>query len=518
MDPATVALSEGLEPNEPIAISKLDRILTSCFEHIKKRQQDEIVLVPDFEVTMVAMCLRDCKFPLAESPRIYIILRLLDAPAVAFDEFVNYGAKDTALPFENETLPSNLDSEFKTKFLEMQNTVVSLGMRVEKGEYVVTEFDTLGFERESSIGQRDPAWLVESSYSRKMYLVLGKRIPPHAFSEREWNWLKGFQHPHIFTLVGAFGNMEEVCYVLSPPAEIQLSAYLNLALKANAEDRTNYQKALKSFFGCLASGLEFLQRFSIDVTVSIDTIFIYKGKVLYQGGVNPTRPWLKPTLTSRSDRFSVLSYTTTTTRSYYPPEISYDYRLYPPTLTPFLSSDMLNKSTKWLGLVFLNILAVLGDKQLVDVVPLPASIWTENPRDWELWGETVAQLEQLIRTELAMPLECAKIMLRLREHRNTTLELKKVVDRIRQHEMTGNEYSFCGPCCRNPVNQDDKDSSPINPESINSATETSQTNSMETQDRPTSRYPKRSNVFNKYWASRNQHDKRWISRFLKPHS
>jgi hypothetical protein len=73
--------------------------------------------------------------------------------------------------------------------------------------------------------------------------------------------------------------------VLSPPAEFHLSDYLRLVAEQRLEDTHMHKKRLRRFlrrvFGCLASGLDFLQCLRIWLPVSLNRILVYKENVLF---------------------------------------------------------------------------------------------------------------------------------------------------------------------------------------------------------------------------------------------
>jgi hypothetical protein len=89
--------------------------------------------------------------------------------------------------------------------------------------------------------------------------------------------------PHFTQFIGSFETLKirVSTMVLAPPAECHFSDYLEGVAARQFENIDAHKSKLKTFFGCLASGLEFLQQHYIHLPVSPYIILVHKGNVMF---------------------------------------------------------------------------------------------------------------------------------------------------------------------------------------------------------------------------------------------
>lgn len=426
----------GLEDDQSTRSDKVQLQLTTILVRIKDGvQNNESSPVSGYDVETIHKCLEILRSPLAETPLIYTVLTLINQTPVG-DEFVKRGCTDSTFPFSVDDLPEALDSEIKKQFLEAQNAVVTRGMRVEKGEHVISEFNRLGFEREFVLGRE---WIIKSAYTGKRYTLLRRAgsPPPNVTdsSVMPYKFLKELRHPHLAQLIGSFEDTKtrEIGMVLSPPAEFHLSYYLRQVAEQRLEDTAVHKEKLRGFFGCLASGLDFLQRHHISSPVSPDKIFVYKGNVLFHPSYGSGY---------HESEYHALSVTSDDID-----QGIYNQINHPRSRDAFLDSQDTHRreDIRWLGLIFLDILAALNATRLE--VLCDRRIWPYNSGKWNSWKQAIQKLEKRVPLKEKVVFEWIKEMLFKIESDDPELTTRDIFLRIQAQESTGNGLSFYGRCC-----------------------------------------------------------------------
>ena len=87
--------------------------------------------------------------------------------------------------------------------------------------------------------------------------------------------LKRLQHQHVVQFVGSYNEPNCIGLIMSPVAEMDFCNYLESA------KRTLFSE-LRTFFGCLAEGLDFLHKSNVrHKDIKPSNILVNKGNVLY---------------------------------------------------------------------------------------------------------------------------------------------------------------------------------------------------------------------------------------------
>ena len=317
----------------------------------------------DAQIQQVARLL--CQFNLQWSkvPRLYIILRTIDCLAI-IDAVIDAGCSDYWLPFTEQGLPSCLHPSKRSRFVAAQTSVMTNSMDLEKGEEGrhchFREQDPLPFEIKGLLGSGGFGQVhrVLSTTSFREYALkrvsrrdmFGGRI---ATVERkracvkqfiaEIEVLKRLKHRHVVEFMGSYTDAQYIGLIMSPVADMDLSAYLARA------DLAVYKEELRTFFGCLTRGLEFLHGQNIrHKDIKPQNILIHSGNVLF------TDFGLAFDFTDQ-DGSTTVSMVNGMTAKYCAPEVAN----YEPRNT---SSDIWS-----LGVVFLEMVAVLKGKTVEQV-------------------------------------------------------------------------------------------------------------------------------------------------------
>lgn len=305
---------------------------------------------------------------------------------------------------------------------QAQDSVANPGERVENGEHVICGFGKLGFERELKLAQD---WIIRSTHSGGRYTLVRSRrwesLDNGEINTKPYQFLRTLRHPHLAQLIGTFSDQRAsvIGMVLSPPAEYHLSDYLERVAKHQFEDTEMHKNRLKTFFGCLASGIDFLQHHHIRLPVSPNIILVSEDTVVF-----PPSHGIKYYDGDRSGPMS-----------YIPDD---DETLYQSALRDSHDGD---KDIKWLGLIFLDVLAALNDTHLYDLLDEAYSFYEEG---WKCWRVGIHKLEERVSPDQKIVIEWIKEML---FKDGPGLTPGDILLRIQSQEAPGEDPNFCGPCC-----------------------------------------------------------------------
>jgi tetratricopeptide (TPR) repeat protein len=197
-------------------------------------------------------------------PRTYIVLRTIDHLNL-LDDIINAGFSDFWFPVTKQRLPECLSTSARTAFCETQYIILTKSMDLEKGQTGqhchFDEDGTLPLQEQGILGTGGFGQVdrVTSLISFKTYAR--KRVRrSHAFRDRkdhinlfidEIQLLKRLRHHHITKFVGSYTDTTYIGLIMSPVAETDLGRYLTDCTAARHPE-------LRTFFGCLATALEFL--------------------------------------------------------------------------------------------------------------------------------------------------------------------------------------------------------------------------------------------------------------------
>jgi len=235
-------------------------IATSCRDGIS------LVAYSDLEVQEIQRLLSLTHNRWARVPRMYIVLRILgELPLL--DKLIEYGCTDYWFPVSRTDLPSFVGSQIKTKIIDMQPLILSKGMNLEKGKNGRHAYFAVGeplpFEVKAILGtgrfsqvEKVLSLISYKEYARKLIArraLFMTTATTMASYETELEVLKRLEHIHIVDFVGSYTDPDFVSIIMSPVADCDLASFFELA-SSSAE----HKSLLRTFFGCLATGLAYL--------------------------------------------------------------------------------------------------------------------------------------------------------------------------------------------------------------------------------------------------------------------
>ncbi|KAH7068910.1 kinase-like domain-containing protein [Paraphoma chrysanthemicola] len=222
-------------------------------------------------------------------PRTYVVLRSINSLNM-LDSCIDVGLSDYWFPIKEQILPKFLRPSIKAAFVDAQKLILTKSMDLEKGEHgrhcYLQKGDLLPFERKAVLGiggygQVDKVLSLISfkEYARKRVLRSAafssrkKEVIKQFISEIEI--LKRLKHRHVVEFVGSYTDAKYIGLIMTPIAKGDLSSYLVHATPAEHPE-------LRSFFGCLATALEFLHLNNVrHKDIKPRNILVSKGQVLF---------------------------------------------------------------------------------------------------------------------------------------------------------------------------------------------------------------------------------------------
>jgi TolA-binding protein len=250
----------------------------------------------DSEIQQVSILLSQVNLQWSKVPRTYMVLRIIGCLDL-LDAFIDLGLSDHWLPFTERSLPPHLRPSKRSQFVGAQNLVMTKSMDLEKGERgqhcYFRQDEPLPLEMKGILGSGGFGQVnrVLSTISFQEYAL--KRVSRSAvFSGRteednrrraecvkqfiaEIGALKRLKHHHVVEFVGSYTDAKYIGLIMSPVADMDLSAYL-------ADVDTARYRELRTFFGCLARALAFLHEQSIrHKDIKPSNILVHGGNVLF---------------------------------------------------------------------------------------------------------------------------------------------------------------------------------------------------------------------------------------------
>jgi tetratricopeptide (TPR) repeat protein len=259
--------------------------LSSFFSEGQERQTP----FTDPEITEVSALLKHSNPRWSKSPRTYIVLRITGYLNL-IDELIDAGFSDYWFPVTERSLPSCLLPSVKTTFAKAQKLVLTKSLDLEKGEkgqhchYNPGEsapFESKEVLGRGAFGQVDKVLSLISfkEYARKQVLrsLVFKRRKAEDINMfiGEIEILKRIKHHHIVELIGSYTYPRYMSLIMSPVAQMDLNKYL-------ADTTSSNYPELRTFFGCLATALEYLHGEKIrHKDIKPANILIDRGRVLF---------------------------------------------------------------------------------------------------------------------------------------------------------------------------------------------------------------------------------------------
>ena len=375
----------------------------------------------------------------ARAPRTYITLRLADE-LLLMDPLINAGFTDYKFPLGYpKDLPSFVKPQSKRKIMKAQHAILTKAIELERGKedsHVCFDMDEpLPYETRAilgagAFGQVDKV-LSKISYKEYARKVIARRalFPTASDTIRifvnELTSLKRVRHRHIVTLVGSYTDVNYYGLIIEPVADCNLATYLQLAYSSS-----DCKSLLRSFFGCLATGLAYLHDCDIrHKDIKPHNILVKHSSVLF------TDFGLARDSTDASNSISVG--TTGLSPAYCAPEVA----AYEPRRS---SSDVWS-----LGCVFFDMITVLKGHTVEDMQSFlmthgSLGIYLRTNRaaynEWKYLLSAASEVDNL-------PMLWISLM--LQEEAASRPTAQEIVDQIIAPEQSlPCQAQFCGICCR----------------------------------------------------------------------
>jgi len=253
------------------------------------RKQGRKESYTDSEINEISLLLNHFSPRWSKVPRTYIVLRTIGHLNLLQD-IIDIGFSDFWFPVTKQNLPGCLSPSVCAAFFDAQQIVLTKSIDLEKGEKgkhchfqqgEPLPFEPKGILGAGGFGQVDKVLSMISSkeYARKRVprsvAFRGPRKEHIKQFVAEIQLLKRLKHHHIVEFIGSYTDTRYVGLVMSPVAEMDLGAYLTRCTLSNHPE-------LRTFFGCLATALEFLHEQKVrHKDIKPGNILVDHGNVLF---------------------------------------------------------------------------------------------------------------------------------------------------------------------------------------------------------------------------------------------
>jgi serine/threonine protein kinase len=391
----------------------------------------------DADINAVSTLLLHIAEPWSKVPRTYIVLRTIGRVDL-MNDLIDAGFTDHWFPVTTNSLPSKLSPTVRTAFEQAQVAVLTKSIDLEKGQNGKHQHfargESVPFQPKEILGRGGFSEVdkVISTISGREYAR--KRVRRRVFFEHsntkeqmklfvtEIKILKRLKHQHIVEFVGSYTDASNLGLIMYPVADMDLASYLN---QSPARKPT-----IRTFFGCLATALQFLHDNGIrHKDVKPQNVLVHGKNILFTDfGLSRDADGMGSTTSGFTLR----------TLKYCAPEV-------------FAWTTRDSSSDVWsLGCIYLEMVAVLKDWQLDKFHAYFKENGTKDPY-FHSNPSAVAELITTFRVSGSLsdndPLDWAEMMLRQDRHaRPTAAALTSVA--IEGNSKYGAEIPFCGLCCR----------------------------------------------------------------------
>ncbi|KAM3424870.1 hypothetical protein BST61_g6847 [Cercospora zeina] len=282
-------------------------------------------------------------------PRLYALLHGIGA-LTYMDDFVKNTIYDISLPFDASTLPAFLaDAALRASFLASQGSVITDARHLESSSEEHIYFngsaeDHIVPHRALGHGGFGYVDVVISRLSAKPYAR--KRVARGRDSEDnrrvqqylvdEIRLMKNLRHRHLTKIVQSYSDYKYIGFLMEPIADCNLHQFL-----AQRPFPESHLMALRQFYGCLASGVDYLHEKKIrHRDLKLENVLV-KNFQVYIADFGTAMGW------TASNRGTTQTRGVPATPHYMAPEVDSKQ-------SRNVASDMWS-----LGIVFLEILTVL---------------------------------------------------------------------------------------------------------------------------------------------------------------
>lgn len=405
----------------------------------------------DTDIEEIAALLEDHEKPWSSVPRTYIVLRTIGHLDL-LNKLIQLGFTDHCFPVKASVLPPRLQPSVRNAIVQAQSIIITKSLDLEKGEYGKHWHFAKGEPQPFKVigllgsGGYSHVHRIRSTISFKEYAL--KRVrrrrafgnnskePVRQFTA-EMKLLKSLSHRHMVEYVGSYTDPSNLGILMAPVADKNLAEYLETISDQPENLRKNELVTLRSFFGCLASALQYLHDRSIcHGDIKPENVLVDGGNVLFTDfGL------------SKENTGSTTSGITNTTPRYAPLEV--------------LSGDARNTSADvWsLGCLFLEMVLVLKEK---DVSFLKAYFLRNGTKE-PYASRNPEAVEKLLRELRFLGKGFDNILLdlmtdMLREDRFSRPKAAEALAILSTPSFDDPAVRFCGLCCLGDEVSDSHDS------------------------------------------------------------
>ncbi|KAF2130671.1 hypothetical protein P153DRAFT_338722 [Dothidotthia symphoricarpi CBS 119687] len=221
---------------------------------------------------------------LCDVPRTYVVLRIIGRLDL-LDELIHGHFSDFLFPVTEQKIPMTVPPSIRPAFMKAQDLILSNPIDLEKDgkrqHWYFHQGDPLPFEPRELLGgstnvDKVLSFASSQEYARKRYRRVTRR-GKEAIEQciNEIKILRRLRHLHIVELVGSYTDDSSIGLILSPVAEMELREYLTIATVSSFPE-------LRTFFGCLATALEFMHKQRImHGDIKPHNILVNRGNVLF---------------------------------------------------------------------------------------------------------------------------------------------------------------------------------------------------------------------------------------------
>jgi tetratricopeptide (TPR) repeat protein len=257
-------LKQKLSPSSSDVAKTFSQAAASRLESFFQKKKETREPYTSSEIIEIASVLSFSSPRWSKVPRTYIVLRTIGHLNL-LDDIINTGFSDFWFPVTKQRLPECLSTSARRAFFETQHIILTKSMDLEKGQTgqhcYFDESDTLPLQEQGILGtggfgQVDKVTSLISfkTYARKRVrrsLAFRSRKDHMQLFIDEIQLLKRLKHRHVVEFVGSYTDTTYIGLIMSPVAKMDLDRYLTDCTVARHPE-------LRTFFGCLATALEFL--------------------------------------------------------------------------------------------------------------------------------------------------------------------------------------------------------------------------------------------------------------------
>ncbi|OJD35689.1 rho gtpase activator [Diplodia corticola] len=231
----------------------------------------------DTDIETIASLLEDHDKSWSRAPRAYIVLRTIGHLDL-LNDLLQLGFTDHWFPVEASALPPRLQPSVRNAIVKAQQIILTKSVDLEKGEngkhWHFAKGEPQPFKIAGVLGSGGYSQVhrIRSTISFKEYAlkrIRRRRAFGNASKEAvrqfttELKLLKSLKHRHMAEYVGSFTDPSYLGLIMAPVADMNLAEYLETISTYPEHSRRSSLITLRSFFGCMASALQYLHDSSI---------------------------------------------------------------------------------------------------------------------------------------------------------------------------------------------------------------------------------------------------------------